>query len=172
MSYSQPLAALRAKVADAHATEALCSAFAFPKTTDSAEYFTKSAVQLTQVTLDLAEIQKEVEANVELTAFRARQDVLALLTAIEPVINELNLGRLDGLVVYRGGLNALAVKFTANDSGRYAVVEVNHYRHKLEKLASSTTAAFGTNNPIVLGVLLVGAFAVAQVATDFARTKL
>ena len=172
MSYLEPLTRLLIKVADAYATDALCSSFVFPKTAGLADDFAKSAVLLEQVTLDLAKIQKDVEDNVELTAIRGRQDVLALLTAIEPVIDELNLGRVDGLIVYRGGLNVLAVRFTANDTGRCAFLEVNDYRRKLVALASSTKTVLNTNNPIALAVLLVGAFVAAQLVTDFARKKL
>ena len=138
----EPLCDLVRQTTTSEANSALCESFFFPKTDTVWESFDKAVVKLDQPRLfDLDWLNHYLTTYQELTAFGGRSDVMTVLSAMQPLINELNLDRMDGLIVYRRGLIMLAVRLTGNSGGRCAYVDIDSYRRRLETLASAKSAA-------------------------------
>ena len=138
----EPLCDLVRRTTMRKANSALCESFFFPKTDTVRESFDKAVVQLDQLrSFDPGWLNHYLTTHQELSAYGGRSDVMTVLSAMQPLINELNLDLMDGLIVYRGGLIMLAVRLTGNNSGRCAYVDIDNYRRRLETLASAKSAA-------------------------------
>lgn len=118
------------------ATDAFCSSFVFPRSDFVADCFQKAVLKVEQDTLNLEALADLVRTSMELTAIRGREDLWTAVEAMKLVKDELNLGLMDGIVVYRGGLNVLAVKLSGNDCGRVACMEINDYHRRLQSLVT------------------------------------
>jgi hypothetical protein len=157
----EPLTALMAQVPETAAYSTLCASFRFSSTSD----LPNTALQ--QEVLDLDALDSHAAHDTELTAIGARQDTLAVLSALTTVATDLNLSRFDGLVICRRGSVVVAVRLKHNDCGQYARLDIDDYRQNLAKQVASSTSALHAFVPLAL-VLSVCVF-VAPVLRQASR---
>jgi hypothetical protein len=140
----EPLDALMKRVPKTAAYSTLCASFRFSSTTG----LPNTALQ--QEVLDLAALESHAAHDTELTAIGARNDTLAVLSALATVATDLNLSRFDGLVICRRGRVAVAVRLKQNDYGQYARLDMDDYRQQLAQQVASATFAWHTFVPLAL----------------------
>lgn len=162
------LGSLAQAVASSYANDALYTSFVFPRTVNMQKAFKHAIFVLEQEALNFDVVEAEVERSTELTAVSGRRDLQALLAATKPLVDELNLRWMDGLIVYRGGIDLFALRLTKNDTGCCAYVEINDYRRKLLAAASATKALadrkFATGALVVTTVMFFFVFSALTAA--------
>lgn len=127
------------------AVNVLYSVLQFPKTTKLQGY-RPAVCTMEQTELDFNSIYAEINNNVDLTAMGARMDLLACIRLLAQQADDLNLSRMDGLVVARDGVHvfALVLKNKNNtDNGRYLHINMCQYKRRLMLKTIKTTFSYG-----------------------------
>ena len=140
----EPLAALMAQVPTTAAYSTLCASFRSLSTSD----LPNTALQ--QEVLDLHALETHAAHDTELTAIGARNDTLAVLSALNTVVTDVNLSRFDGLVICRRGPVVVAVRLKHNDCGHCARLDMDDYRQHLAKQVASSASAWHAFVPLAL----------------------
>jgi hypothetical protein len=140
----EPLAELMAQVPKTAAYSTLCASFRSLSTSGLPN------TALEQEVLDLDALETHAAYDTELTAIGARQDTLAVLSALKAVATDLNLSRFDGVIICRRGSVVVAVRLQHNDCGLCARLDMDDYRQQLAQQVASATFAWHTLVPLAL----------------------
>ena len=144
------LSQVLSRVKEQLARDALCSAVVFPRTESLQDI---ARVTLDAMNLEDLSIQQCLKSHPEFIALYAREDLLLIVNLLKSVNAELYIDKFDGVVIYKGGLDLLTIRFP-NSVGRTVYVDMNDYRRRIISLVNKRKVKYEVLIPVVSVVLV------------------